>query len=152
MSITTYAVYSNEATKLRDKGITIEVDENDEGNEQINITRDDGEEVKFNNLYNKNEVDKMALGKDFQIDSFKNLIITGGQSIPVFDNGSTTNKYCTTYNKLLELLRNNINNISSYINEINLEGIGLSNFANTDLSLNPIKYISTDKRFVQEKS
>ena len=38
MSIATYAFHCKEATKLRDKGIEIYVDE---GNDQLNITRED---------------------------------------------------------------------------------------------------------------
>lgn len=125
MSIATYAFHCKEASRLRDKGIEIYVDED---NDQLNITREDGEPVSFNNIYNKAEVDQMALGTNFKIDSFKDLTISRGQSLPVFTYGATNNQYCTTYNKLMELLRTNFNNLSKYIHDLNIDGVDLSNF------------------------
>ena len=144
MSIVPYAFRCNEATKLKDKGLSIEVAEDDEGNEQFSFTREDGEPVAFNNIYSKAEVDQMALGKDFKIDSFKDLTITGGQSLPVFADGATNTQYCTTYNKLMELLRTNFNNLTKYIHDLNIDGVDLSDLANTDISLSQMNYIDNN--------
>ncbi len=146
MSIATYAFHCKEASRLRDKGIEIYVDED---NDQLNITREDGEPVSFNNIYNKAEVDQMALGTNFKIDSFKDLTISGGQSLPVFKDGATNNQYCTTYNKLMELLRTNFNNLSKYIHDLNIDGVDLSNLADTDISLSQMNYID-NKNTIQQ--
>ena len=48
MTIALYAYKSKETEIFNDKGFKIFVGEDDEGNEQINITNDDNDTIKFN--------------------------------------------------------------------------------------------------------
>ena len=57
MSMAIYSCKSKTATRLKNKGIEISVD--DDNDEQINITHDDKNAVKFNIIYNKDEIDEL---------------------------------------------------------------------------------------------
>ena len=60
MTIALYAYKSKETEIFNDKGFKIFVGEDDEGNEQINITNDDNDTIKFNCIYNKDEVNDLV--------------------------------------------------------------------------------------------
>ena len=99
MSLALYSSKSKEAQKLKANGFEISMDDD---NTQINIIREDDEEVKFNNIYNKAEIDARILSNNLNnLEGFPDITIYPGGSIPVVQNdGSTQNKYATNIRKL----------------------------------------------------
>ncbi|WP_300485551.1 hypothetical protein, partial [uncultured Brachyspira sp.] len=106
---------------LRDNGITIKVDEDENGNSQINITRDDDGEVKFNNIYNKAEITAMNLSNNLdKLEGFPDITIYGGGYIPrIIEDGSIDKKtiYSINLRKLYQELTTNFKNISAILTE-----------------------------------
>ncbi|WP_300718046.1 hypothetical protein, partial [uncultured Brachyspira sp.] len=108
---------------LRDNGITIKVDEDENGNSQINITRDDDGEVKFNSIYNKPEIDSKILSNNLdKLEGFPDITIYGGGYIPrIIEDGSIDKKtiYSINLRKLYQELTTNFKNISAILTEFN---------------------------------
>ena len=117
MSTCLYSCVSGEAEKLKSKGIEISVDDD----LQINITRDDGGEVKYNNIYNKSEITAMNLSNKLdKLDGFPDITIFSGGHIPkIIEDGSIDIKttYSVNLRKLYQTLTTNFKNISAIITE-----------------------------------
>ncbi len=121
MSLALYSIKAKEASMLRDNGITIKVDEDENGNSQINITRDDDGEVKFNSIYNKPEIDSKILSNNLdKLEGFPDITIYGGGYIPrIIEDGSIDKKtiYSINLRKLYQELTTNFKNISAILTE-----------------------------------
>ena len=123
MSLALYSIKAKEASMLRDNGITIKVDEDENGNSLINITRDDDGEVKFNSIYNKPEIDSKILSNNLdKLEGFPDITIYGGGYIPrIIEDGSIDKKtiYSINLRKLYQELSTNFKNISAILTEFN---------------------------------
>ena len=116
MSTSLYSFVSGEAEKLKSKGIEISVDDD----LQINITRDDGGEVKYNNIYNKSEITAMNLANNLdKLEGFPDIeIFKEGELPSVKIDGKINNEITETYRKLYILLNSNFKNLSSWIENL----------------------------------
>ena len=122
MSFALYSIKSKEATKLKDNGYEISIGDNDDGTDtQINITREDGNDVKFNNIYTKTEIDSIQLGKT-TLEGFYKLNVYPGGSIPLLQaNGTLISKYATSLETLYKILKESQNNLSNILAKLNTD-------------------------------
>ena len=119
MSIALYACKAKEAEKLKSKGVEISVDEDLDGNERINITREDGNEVKFNNLYNCTEIDERILGEHFDLKGFPWITTNEDGVLPVLNtDGTLEESRAQTFYELYEVIKSNIENIKQYFQSV----------------------------------
>ena len=119
MSLALYSVKAKEATKLKDNGYEISVGENDNGTQQIQFIREDGKDVKFNNIYNKKEIDDMALGKNFNLDTFYQREIYKGGTIRKFKtDGTSIPASASTLENLYANLRDSVQNLETFLQTI----------------------------------
>ena len=119
MSIPVFSCVSGEAEKLKSNGIEISVGEDLDGNKRVNITREDEEEVKFNNLYNTAEIDERILGQHFDLKGFPNITTYEDGVLPVLIDGNTLeNTRAKNFKELYKVIKTNIENIKYYLNSI----------------------------------
>ena len=133
MSISVFSAKSKEATKLKDNGLEIKVDEDKIVMEN---SIDPQKMVQFNCLYNKDEI-KTLIGTDgFTPEEFMNLPISSGYKLWRFndENSNTVSNegYCTTYKKLFELLNNSTTNLNSLLNKL---GTNITLLQNSSLQI-----------------
>ena len=94
MSLALYSCKSKEAQKLKAQGFEIAAGEDPDGNPRINITREDGGEVKYNNIYNKTEITAMNLANNLdKLEGFEDITIYKDGKLPSVNiDGKTNNQ------------------------------------------------------------
>ena len=123
MSLALYSCKSKTATKLKDKGIEISVD--DENDDTINVIHDDGKVVKFNCVYNKEEIKEMikkitGAPSNFNIYS----LITEGKSMYALNYEDKkyvlekTEKLVENYEELYNNVNSSLEEIQKYVKEM----------------------------------
>ena len=156
MSIGLYSLGASEAEKLVSDGFEISVGLDEKGEKkQINITRDDGETVYYNNIYNTTEIDQLRISGQITDNSqeilkgFPDILIYKGGSIPAIQsNGSTNEKTVETLKALYKVISESNTNSASilaqYLSKI-LEKNGTTSIIDSDLSetMNKIPSVST---------
>ena len=134
MSIPVFSCVSGEAEKLKSNGIEISVGEDLDGNKRVNITRDDGNQVKFNNLYNTTEIDERILGQYFDLKGFPWITTNEDGTLPVLNTDGTLDELSAqTFLELYEIIKSNIENIKQYFQSVD------SNAFDANLNINEIR-------------
>lgn len=119
MSIPVFSCVSGEAEKLKSNGIEISVGEDLDENKRVNITREDEEEVKFNNLYNTAEIDERILGQHFDLKGFPDITTYEDGVLHVIIDGNTLeDTRAKNFKELYKVIKTNIENIKYYLNSI----------------------------------
>ncbi|WP_304773131.1 hypothetical protein, partial [Paramuribaculum intestinale] len=83
-------------------------------------TREDGGEVKYNNIYNKTEITAMNLANNLdKLEGFEDITIYKDGKLPSVNiDGKTNDEIAETYRKLYVLLNSNFKNLSSWIENL----------------------------------